>query len=208
MGYLDVDRAGWESMALKACEIRDWAQRTASSDVFKAVEAAAHIPLPWYACQALATIAEVDAAHRRELLDAAFEAAAHGHDEYQRVAAASWPLGVAVRTGVANVAGQRLPALLEDLEGESNRGSKAYALDRLLAAVWNTPLRPLVVGSMKTALQDSAGWLESYIASHMVYWLATTCGDRPLALELLEAIPENRFKRQAQRRLQADGGQG
>jgi hypothetical protein len=94
-------------------------ERLAQNDPVQALQVARSIDHPWYRCQAIASIVEVNpsAESAEDLLDEAF-AAAYSQDEPNRVASVSlWPLRLLVNRG-SSKATVRTEELLKEITRE------------------------------------------------------------------------------------------
>jgi hypothetical protein len=166
------------------------------SDLSAAWKTARAIEHPWYRCQALAAVAGGLNAPQAEACLKQALAAAHELTEPNRiVTVASWPIGVYVRRGIADVTAE-VKRLLAIIAGEPHTLRRAHALFSLLGAVSiNPPLRARVFARLFEALALSRGWRANRVMEATVSLLAAESPDA--AAQVLAAMPECRERRRA-----------
>ncbi len=194
--------AQWrESPEGKGAVGRARTQELASVDVSAALAVARSVDHPWYRCQALSSIAEVNPAHPQaerwliEALDAAYS-----QSEPNRVASvSSWPLHVLVRRN-ASVASVHVERLLGVISQESHGLRRLHGLRAIVIAAAPEPaLRERAWEPFFKAAGECAGWRTERIVDVVASVLADY--DVGKAKLLLESRPPTRFTRSTRARL-------
>jgi hypothetical protein len=116
---------------------RDRATRLAVSDHEAALRAARSVGDPWFACQALASVARF-APHDQfdAIVDEAFQVGRRANDHYQIVGSAAWPLRALVERGRVERLAPILPELLCFAPRIETLASRSEALLLIYQAVF------------------------------------------------------------------------
>ena len=144
------------------------ATKLADTDVGRAAEVAYEIRHPWYRCQALSSVAEVqpDKALAIKLIRDAFCAAEEQDDINRIVTVSSWPLKICVRLA-PGMAEEKVQELVERASNEPHTLRRADALYAVLVAVKESAsLKIQVLPAIVEALTLGHGWrIERLIAN-------------------------------------------
>lgn len=171
--------------------------RLRSVDADAALRVARQIRHPWYRCQAISSVAEVQrsSAVALRLLEESL-AAAHEEAEPNRiVSVASWPLRQVVALNPTKAKAE-VERLLNIISLEPHGLRRLDGLSRILIAVAeNCELLDLVRAPFQAAAAASDGWRTERIVAFVATDLAAR--DRAFALDLLAARATNRFKKAA-----------
>lgn len=173
--------------------------RAAKTDFTQALSLARGISESWFRCQALAGAARFAPDERvvtiaKESLEAAFSAT----DSYQKVAVAAWPLRALIERDHATLARQLLPDVLQkaaQIEKFINRSDALFS-------VWEAFFPVLGHDQILRALsQRCTGRCKAdYHFREAILIVASQ--NIELAHQLASSMPDGKYKRQAQRRLE------
>jgi hypothetical protein len=135
--------------------------------------------------------------------DDALSAAKLGKDGYARVAAAAWPVRALAERDKVQHAQQILVHLLDDASQIEQPVSKAEALFLLCQAVWPLPIavRQPVLGALVATCLAADSWKAGRIMRDVALMVASD--SKEMAQEMINAMRESIYKRQAQKRLDA-----
>lgn len=189
---------------MSATRERDRAIQAAKMDFPTALQRARAVSEAWFRAQALAWVARfAPEADVEQVANEALTAASGGKDTYQQVAASAWAVRALVergRSGNAAAATAKLVSLSDEI---SNPVSRHHALSLLLQAAWplDRKVRRAVLDKLVAACQAASSWQSGCTWRDVVLMLAPE--DPGEARRILEQMPEGRYKRQAERRLQA-----
>jgi hypothetical protein len=180
-------------------EQRRHVQQLVARDADAALRLAKTIADPWYRCQALTTVAEALPKERAKGVIQLALKAAHEQDQPNRiVTVASWPIGAAVRQGVAVEA--EVERLLQIIASEPHSLRRADALAFLFGAVFPDPkLRQRLLAALLAALSVSHGWRTERLLSFTALRMAALGMEE--AREIWARMPEGRQKRRTAREL-------
>lgn len=167
-----------------------------------AMELAKRLPFPWYRCQALATVASSveEAATRKELLDAAFEAALQTEEPNRIVTVSAWPLAVLAELGEGKRVKQETKRLLAIIGKEPHPIRRMDALSMLHSLVRCEEVSSLLDREVLRAALEGHGWKRDALLSGRAS-VAALEGNRAQALSLLASIEIPRSRRRAARDL-------
>lgn len=166
-------------------------------DADAALHRARQIRHPWYRCQAISSVAEVQrssAVALRLLVESL--SAAHEEAEPNRiVSVASWPLRQLVVLNPAEAKAE-IERLLGIISTETHGLRRLDGLSRIIVAVAsNSELLELVKAPFQAAAVASEGWRTERTVAFVAVYLAQQ--DRQFALDLLATRKPNRFLRAA-----------
>lgn len=170
--------------------------------VAHAMELAKRLPFPWYRCQALAAVASnvKEAAPRKQLLDAAFEAALQTEEPNRIVTVSAWPLAVLADFGESKRVKQETQRLLAIIGKEPHPVRRMDALSMLHSRVRCESVSSLLDREVLRAALEGHGWKRDALLAGRAS-VAALEGDRSQALSLLESIEIPRSRRKAARDL-------
>ena len=180
----------------RGCVARGKVQRLAEHDPVQALQVARSIEHPWYRCQAIASIVEMNPTDQaaRSLLDEAF-AAAYSQDQPNRIASvALWPLRLLVNRepGKASAHAQKL---LQVISREPHGLRKLDGLQAILITVAPLKdLRNLVLAPFEAAAEASRGWRTERIVNDIAAMLIPFDPDAAMRL-VSSRIPSRYTKR-------------
>lgn len=189
---------------MSATRERDRAIQAAKTDFPTALQRARAVSEAWFRAQALAWVARfAPEADVEGVANEALTAASGGNDTYHQVAASAWAVRALVergRSGNAAAAAAKLVSLSDEI---SNPVSRHDALSLLLQAAWplDRKVRRVVLDKLVAACQAASSWQSGFTWRDVVLMLAPE--DAGEARRILEQMPEGRYKRLAERRLQA-----
>jgi hypothetical protein len=185
------------SPEVRGAVARGKVQRLAEHDPVQALQVARSIEHPWYRCQAIASIVEMNPTDQaaESLLDEAF-AAAYGQDEPNRIASvALWPLRLLVHRAPGKAAAHARE-LLQIISREPHGLRKLDGLHAILVAVApSKDLRELVLQPFETAAEASRGWRTERIIDDMAVMLIPF--DRDAAMRLVGSRLPSRYTRRS-----------
>lgn len=169
-----------------------------------ALDRARRIPVAWDRAQALAHVAWHAPADAWEPV--AREAAEAGRDAdqpFQRAAVLAWPIRVSLDRGLPQLAAELVDDALAAAADIENPVSRADALAWLWDAVvpYPGPVRDAVLPPLLEACLASHSWKAGVYLREAALTLAPT--DPAAARALAASIPEGKYRRQAERRLDA-----
>jgi len=181
--------------------------RLRSTDVNAALHRARQIQHPWYRCQALSSVAEVQrsSAVALSLLKESLSAA-HEQDEPNRiVSVASWPLRQLVSLDLVT-AKTEVKDLLRIISTEPHGLRRLDGLSRIIIAVAaSSELLDIVKPAFVAACGVSEGWRTERTVAFVALFLARR--DSKFALDLLSGREANRFRVAALKSIHAMHGQ-
>lgn len=171
--------------------------RLRSVDIDAALRRAREIRHPWYRCQALSYIAEVQRSSLvalrllKESLSAAYEEA----EPNRIVSVASWPLRQLVALDPA-AAKRELEDLLRIILAEPHGLRRLDGLSRMIIAVTdNSEMLAMTKPAFAMACSASEGWRTERTIAFVATGLASL--DQKFSLELLATRTPNRFRNAA-----------
>jgi hypothetical protein len=176
--------------------------RLAPTDPEGAVGLARSINEPWFRSQALAWAARFSTEERLEpLLQEALHACHSAIDRYRAVAIAAWPLRALIERGRVAAATRMLNDILVLAPEVEPPASRAEALFLVWQAIFplGVDARKKVLDVLLTNCRPEESWRIGRIF-HNIAWMLSASD--PKAVErILAAIPDGRWKRQAERRV-------
>ena len=189
---------------MSAADERAKATKLAPTDFPKALQAAHRVSNPWYRCQSLAAVARF--APEREIVRIAEEArsaAQLGRDVYQHVAASAWPIRALAERGKVREAERMLRQSLDEANNDPHPVSRMAGLILLWQAAW--PLPSASKQQALTALLATCQVADSWKAGRIMrdVSLVVAGEDKKQAQQIINAMRDSVYKRQAQRRFDA-----
>lgn len=175
--------------------------RLKSFDVDAALRRARQIRHPWYRCQAISAVAEVQrsSAVAQQLLEEALAAAYDQAEPNRIVSVAYWPLRQLVSIDFP-AAKAEVEKLLKIIAKEPHGLRRLYGISSIVVAVAaSRELLDRVMLPFKATAKVSEGWRTERIVATVSFSLAAF--DRDLALELLADRPPNRFCKAAREKI-------
>lgn len=188
-----------------AADERARAFKAAPLDFDKALVLAEKVSDAWYRCQSLAAVARFAPEGKViPVANKALKAASLGADAYKRVAVAAWPVRALAERGKFEHANKVLPPVLVDANEVEPPVSKISALELLWEAVWpfSVDAKQLVLDTLLSACQVTNSWRAGRIMNHVALVVATE--DKAHAQRIIDSMRESAYKRQAQKRLDAN----
>ena len=170
----------------------------ASKNLAEALDTAREIEDPWYRCQALAYVAEIETCRERRnsILKEAFSVALEQNSANRVVTVSAWPLAVLCKFGELEIAKGEIERLKEIAKSESNPVCWVDSIFELLKKTNGTQaITKQLLPPFKEACAAAHGWRTDRNLRDAIAWVANF--DRDEALELIELIHEPRVKRQA-----------
>lgn len=189
---------------MSATRERERAIQASKTDFPTALQRARAVSEAWFRAQALAWVARfAPEADVERVANEALKAAGGGHDTYQQVAASAWAVRALAERGQTRKAAEATAKLVSLSDEISNPVSRHHALSLLLQAAWplDRKVRRAVLDKLVAACQAALSWQSGCTWRDVVLMLAPE--DAGEARRILEQMPEGRYKRQAERRLQA-----
>lgn len=183
---------------------REQAIEVARTDSATALRRARAISDPWYRAQALAWVARyASEADVERIADEALKAARAGRDGYQQAGSSAWAIRALAERGRTQEAATAVPALVSLAAEIAHPVSRLNALFLLLQAAWSLDrdVRSHILDSLVAACRAAASWQSGRTLHNAVLMLAAE--DIAEARRILERMPEGRYRRQADRALQA-----
>jgi hypothetical protein len=177
--------------------------RLAPLDPDQALVVARAIRHPWYRCQAITSVAEIQPSNAVSirLLNEALSAAREQSEPNRIVSVASWPLKHLAKVA-PEIASVELSRLLPIIEAEPHALRRLDGLFRLLGSVASVPeLRESVKPSFVATAAVSHGWRSERLVAFAALLLFQF--DSIFARTLLASRKPNRFVKRAERELQS-----
>jgi hypothetical protein len=174
------------------------------ADFHKALLQAEKVSDAWFRCQSLAAVArfapEGDVVR---IANKALDAAMLGKNSYKRVAVAAWPIRALAERGKVQHAQRIIAQLLEEARLIEHPVSKMGALVLLWQAVWPLPaaIKQPVLDTLLVACQAANSWKAGRIMRDVSLIVASE--DKAQAQQIIHAMRESVYKRQAQTRFDA-----
>lgn len=187
-------RVGGGQSLRRACQL-------AKTDPKAALVAARGIDDPWYRTLALAWVARFsDGPGTRKILEEAQGASRSENDRYRVAASGAWWLRAMIELGYRDEALRKLPGLSDVAATIAHPVSRLDALFLLFQAVFDVDRgRKLVLGRLIEAARAAHSWKAGDRLRTAVLMLAV---DHPTEAEqVIQAMPEGKYKRQAVRRV-------
>jgi len=189
---------------MSATTARDRAVTTARTDARAARVQARRIADPWFRCQALAWAARAAAdADFDAVAEEAARAAQESEDPYRRVGACAWPVRAMVERGRDRLAARTVAAALADavhIPHPVRRGDALFLLWQA-AVDLKTASEPVLTALVAACAAMDSSWKGPYLLRDLAQMLART--DPIGAHKVIAAMPQGRFRRSAERRVQA-----
>jgi hypothetical protein len=184
---------------------REHAIQLAKTDPDAALAVARGIDDPWFRSQALAAVARFSKSRQLEILEEAQVASQSADDPYKIVGASAWWIRAMIELGYGDEAARELPALIEVSSTIEHPVSRLEALFLLFQAVFHLEAtRLLALDALVNACQSANSWKAGDRLQEAALMLAA---DYPAESEqVIRAMPEGKYKRQAIEKRAASGG--
>ena len=184
-------------------QARDQAAKAARTDWRGALSLARQVGASWFGCQALAWVARFAPAENAVVIAGeAMKAGAGDPDPFLRVAVAAWPLRAMVERGEGAWVRRFLPDVLGragDIEHPVRKLDALFLIWQAVFPLGSGP-RDAVQRLMLDAAEQADSWKAAYVLRDLVLMLRTDFDGDPG--QLVELVPEGKYRRQAARRLQ------
>lgn len=140
-------------------KLRRQVSENVAKDIAQAYELAKSLRHPWYKCQALSEVADHSTSKSiRRILQESFDSAMNCHDQNRRVSVACWPLRVAIKNNLKDLANSFLAQCINQLNQEMDPISKWCAASVVYTIKVDTDLLKSFYNTFVNATSKGHGW--------------------------------------------------